>query len=72
MSSGEVGDAATAGAGLLELVFALFVGGSAKPSSLHKSMSGCISNMSKRTKMNFESKKHLQVEEQIVFFGKAA
>ena len=48
-SFGEVGALAVAGAGLLELVFAFFGGGSIYPSSLHKSMSGYISNMSKRT-----------------------
>ena len=48
-SFGEVGALVVAGAGLLELVFAFFEGGSMHPSSLYKSMSGYISNTSKWT-----------------------
>jgi hypothetical protein len=48
ISFGEVGVVAVIEACLLKLVFSFFERGSAKPSSLLKSMGGCISNMSKR------------------------
>jgi hypothetical protein len=46
-----------AGVGLLEVVFAFFKGGSAKPSSLHKYACVYISSMGKSMQISFQNKR---------------
>ena len=53
----EAGASDAAGAGLLELVFVFFEGGSAKPSSLHKNVCIYISHMGKSTHINLQNKR---------------
>jgi hypothetical protein len=53
----EAGASDAAGAGLLELVFIFFEGGSTKPSSLHKNVCIYIRHMGKSTQINLQNKR---------------